>query len=143
MRGYIDVYDPDTNTPIEIKTCNARSFDIRKEKMEPALYQMRQLLVYMHVKKSKLGLMVYECRDTFETLIIPIVMTDERQAYIERVFEWMKEVEKTKTEGLVKVFPGKRVNSKICSQCPVKAACDAAGEGVLEIPLLNKYAEAE
>ena len=142
MRGFIDIYFPDENVPMEIKTCNNRTFEIRKEKMQPADYQMRQLLVYMHVKKAELGLMMYENRDTFETLIIPIVMTDEHTAYIKKVFEWMREVEKSKTEGLAKVFPGRRSNSRICAECPLKAACDAAAEGVLELPLLNKYAEA-
>jgi len=141
MRGFIDVYFPDENVPMEIKTCNARAFDIRKERMEPAEYQLRQLLVYMKIKEADLGLMMYECRDTFETLIIPIVMTDERREYIDAAFDWMREVEKTKEDGLAKVFPGKRSNSRICSDCSIRAACEAADEGVVELPLMSKYVE--
>lgn len=142
MRGYIDVYFPDENVPMEIKTCNSRTFDIRREKLTPADYQLRQLLVYMKIKNAKLGLMMYESRDTFETLIIPIVMTPERQTYIDNVFDWMREVEKTKESGLAKVFPGKRSNSRICSDCSIRKTCEGSEEGVVELPLLSKYTEA-
>lgn len=144
MRGFIDAYFPDENIPLEIKTCNARSFEIRKEKMEATEYQLRQLLVYMKVKKAKLGLMLYECRDTFEIIIIPVVMTPEREAYIDKVFDWMREVEKAKNDGeLIKVFAGRRSNSRICASCPIKKACDEAPEGTVDIPLLSKYTEEE
>lgn len=142
MRGFIDVYFPDQNVPLEIKTCNARGFEIRKEKMEATEYQMRQLLVYMKIKNADFGLMLYECRDTFEIIIIPVVMTPERKEYIDAVFAWMLEIEKAKkAEELIKVFPGKRSNSRICGDCSIRAACEAADEGVVEIPLMNKFVE--
>lgn len=142
MRGFIDVYFPEENVPLEIKTCNARGFEIRKEKMEATEYQMRQLLVYMKIKNADLGLMLYECRDTFEILIIPVEMTDERREYIDKAFDWMREVESYKESGeYIKTFPGKRVNSRICSDCSIRAACETAPEGTVEIPLMSKYVE--
>lgn len=140
MHGFIDVYFKDLNVPMEWKTANNRGYEYRKESNQGADYHLKQLLVYMYVKKADFGILAYENRDSFEPLLIPVIMTDEMKSDMDRIFRWMRTIEKARfEEKLVKVFPGKRVNSKKCQTCPIKSACDAAGEGDVEIPLQEKF----
>lgn len=140
MHGFIDLFYEDENVPGEIKTVGNRAFEVRKNTKEPTDYHEKQLLVYMHVKKSDFGFLVYENRDTFEILIIPVKMTAARRAEIERIFAWMREIEKAHDEGkLVKVYPKRRANSAMCNKCPIRKACDEAGEGEVSIELQDKF----
>lgn len=142
MHGFIDVYFKRLNIPMEAKTCNDRSFGYRKESFKGADYHELQLGMYMLQKKAEIGLLFYENRDSFENIIIPVFMTDEFRANLERIFDWMREIEKAKHEDkLIKMFPGKRVNSKICQKCPINKACHAADEGTVTVPLQDKFGE--
>lgn len=140
MHGFIDLYYPDENVIGEIKTVGNRAFEARKNSKEAADYHELQLLVYMYIKKAKFGFVFYENRDTFEYLIIPVHMTDARLANIKRIFAWMEEIQAAHDAGkLIKVYPKRRANSAMCNKCPIRKACDEAGEGDISIELQDKY----
>jgi len=144
MHGFIDLYYPEENVIGEIKTVGNRAFEARKNSKEAADYHELQLLVYMYIKKAKFGFVFYENRDTFEYLIIPVHMTDARLANIKRIFAWMEEIQEAHDAGkLIKVYPKRRANSAMCNKCPIRKACDEAGEGEVSIELQDKYVVGE
>lgn len=124
--------------PLEIKTVSDMAFEARKATQKPAHYHITQLLLYMHMLETDEGVILYENRDTFKKLAIPIYMTDEYREYLEELIDWMRVVRGAHDDGmLAKVFKGRRKNSRMCAGCPVRQACDNAPEGVIQIPLLK------
>ncbi|AOZ63697.1 hypothetical protein SEA_WEASELS2_108 [Rhodococcus phage Weasels2] len=143
IHAYVDAYDPKLNIPIEIKTTSKENFEWRTSKFEGNDYHVKQLLTYMKILGSKIGLLYYEDRNSYETLIVPVFYEDENKSFIDKTFNWMKKVEEVHQSGeKIKVFEGRRVNSKICKDCPLKAACDAGPEGTVQLPLLSKWQDA-
>jgi CRISPR/Cas system-associated exonuclease Cas4 (RecB family) len=139
MHGFVDAYHPGLNIPIEIKTTRAEAYKHREENMNATGYHENQLLVYCKQFKSELGLFIYEDRNSFDFVVVPLVVDKAKKHRINAIFEWMREIERVHAEGdRIKVFASRRANSKICSDCPIKAACDAAPEGTVDLPLLNK-----
>lgn len=129
-----------TRVPGEIKTAGQRAYDVRLEQMLGADYQEAQLLMYMRELGVDFGLLVYENRDNFEPLIIPVEMTKERSDRLDRLYAWMREIEKAREAGYtIAEFPGRRVNSKICQTCQVRKACDERPNGDYVIELQEKY----
>lgn len=143
INSYCDViveYE-DQRVPVEIKTCNDMAFEYRSNSRKPAEYHVLQLLVYMKMLGSDLGFIMYENKNTYEKIMIPIRMTDERKVYIDAVFDWMRNVRKAfDDDEMPKYFKNRRKNSKICGQCPIKEACDEAGNGTVDLPLLKDVA---
>ena len=143
MHYFIDLVFEMANgerVPGEIKTAGQRAFDSRLSKMLGADYQEAQLLMYMTELGADTGLLIYENREDFEPLIIPVVMTPERKSQMDRLYDWMREIEQARAEGhVIKSFPSRRANSKICSMCPVRKVCDSRDEGDYVIELQEKY----
>lgn len=124
--------------PLEIKTVSDMAFEARKTSLKPAHYHMTQLLLYMHMLETDEGVILYENRDSFKKLAIPVYMTDEYKQYIDDIIQWMKVVRGSHEDGmLAKVFKGRRKNSRMCAGCPVKQVCDNSPVGDIEIPLLK------
>lgn len=125
--------------PIEIKTAGNDAFAFRKTSLKPPAYNLTQLLIYMRLLKSDIGFLLYENRDTFEKLIIPVHMKPEYEEYLDYLFDWMREVYKAYEDGEVpSEFKGKRKNSRICKDCPVRSTCeDSATPQTVDIPLLK------
>lgn len=124
--------------PLEIKTVGDMAFEARKTSQKPAHYHLTQLLLYMHILDTDEGVLLYENRDTFKKLSIPVYMTDEHREYIEYMIDWMRVVRGAHDDGyLPKVFKGRRKNSRMCADCPLRKACDEAPVGDIEIPLLK------
>ncbi|AWN03945.1 exonuclease [Rhodococcus phage Peregrin] len=140
IHAFVDIYDPELNIPIEIKTTSKENFEWRMSKFVGNDYHEKQLLTYMKILNAKVGFLFYEDRNSYDTLVIPVFMDEANTKFIDDAFEWMKKIEAVHKSGeKIKVFEGKRVNSKICSDCPIKPACDAAPEGTVSIPLLTKW----
>lgn len=140
LNSYCDaiVRIDDKVIPLEIKTVGDMAFEARKTTQKPAHYHLTQLLLYMHILETDEGILLYENRDTFKKLSIPIYMTDEYRAYIDEMIDWMRVVRGSYEEGMfAKVFKGRRKNSRMCAGCPVRQACDNAPEGDIQIPLLE------
>lgn len=136
MRGFVDaVID---GIPVEIKTMGATGYDYRAANFNPAAYHKMQLIIYCTILQSELGFFIYENRDSFDKKIIPMFMDEEKWEYSKYLFDWMRQVKQAfDDKQLPTYFKGKRVNSKICKECPVKETCDATGQGVVDIPLLE------
>lgn len=140
LNSYCDavIETEDKVIPLEIKTVGDMAFEARKTTQKPAHYHITQLLLYMHILETDEGIILYENRDSFKKLAIPIYMTEEYRAYIEEVLDWMRVVRGSFDDGLfAKVFKGRRKNSRMCASCPVRQACDNAQEGEIQIPLLK------
>ena len=106
----------------EVKTTTTEAFQTRAAKMQAPGYQLIQLLLYMKVFGKEKGFFVTENKNTHELLIVPVKMTEENSALIERVFEWMRIVHRNALEGDLPKRPFTK-SSFNCKGCPVKKTC--------------------
>lgn len=143
MHGFVDAYLPGPNIPIEIKTAGPSSFAARITTFSGIDYQEHQLLIYMYMLKAKMGILLYEERESFHKVAIPVIMTQEKYDAISKSFEWMRKIEEARSNGdHIKQFSGKRINSVMCRDCEFKEICENSfPEGTVELPLLKKYME--
>lgn len=140
LNSYCDavIKTKDKVIPLEIKTVGDMAFEARKTTQKGAHYHITQLLIYMYLLDTDEGVLLYENRDTFKKISIPVYMTEEYKDYVEEVFEWMRVVRGAYEDDMLpKVFKGRRKNSRMCAGCPVREACDAAPVGTVQIPLLK------
>jgi len=124
----------------EIKTQNNEAFEYRKRAGKPKKDHVAQTLIYMKVLKKSKGIIIYENKNNHELLLFPIEVNDHYRKYIDSTFEWMNDVFAAwKNKQLpIKNY---RNNAKICKTCPVKKACDEAGDGVIKITSLQELSE--
>lgn len=108
--------------PVEIKTTKTESWQIRSSNNSVPGYQLIQLLVYMYVTNRQRGFFLTENKNTHEIFILPIRMTEENLALVERVLEWMREVKKNADEGKLPTRPFTK-SSMQCKGCPVRGKC--------------------
>lgn len=120
---------------VEIKTMKEESFAYRKHAKPPS-YHLMQLIIYMKVLGKKLGILLYENKNTHELHAITVEPTDEYKAWGEYAFDWMRTVRKAWED---KSFPQKpyRSNSKVCKTCPIQRACAEADKGKIKIDPLE------
>lgn len=124
----------------EIKTMKSESFEYYKNKGEPADYHVKQLIIYMKVLGKAKGALIYENKNNHDLLVFPIEVTEQYKNWVNNTFDWMRVVYKSWKD---KQLPQKnyRSNSKICKECPVKAACAMAEPGVVKINSLEGFSE--
>ena len=120
---------------LEIKTMREESFAYRKHAKPPS-YHLMQLIIYMKILGKKLGILLYENKNSHELHAITVEVNDEYKAWAEYAFDWMKKVRKAWED---KTLPKKpyRSNSKVCKTCPIQKACAAAGTGAVKIEPLE------
>jgi CRISPR/Cas system-associated exonuclease Cas4 (RecB family) len=120
---------------VEIKTMREESFAYRKH-AKPPNYHLMQLIIYMKVLGKKLGILLYENKNTHELHAIPVEVNDEYKAWADYAFDWMKKV---RAQWNSKEIPQKpyRSNSKVCKKCPLAIACLAAEKGSEKIEPLE------
>lgn len=120
---------------VEIKTMREESFAYRKH-AKPPNYHLMQLIIYMKVLGKKLGILLYENKNSHELHAITVEPTEEYKAWGEYSFDWMRKVRKAWEEGTI---PQKtyRSNSKVCKTCPIQKACAAADKGKIKIEPLE------
>ena len=137
--GYQDVEIEwnEAAVPVEIKTCNDRSFEIRKESRKALPYHIAQLAIYMKIRNKQLGLLVYENKNTHELLAIPVEMDDELNEWVDEHFDWCRKVRSAYDAG-TKPKKQPRSNAKICKTCPVKDICDTLPKDGIDIPLMRQ-----
>jgi CRISPR/Cas system-associated exonuclease Cas4 (RecB family) len=123
---------------VEIKTMREESFAYRKHAKPPS-YHLMQLVIYMKVLGKKLGILLYENKNSHELHAITVEPTPELIAWGEYAFDWMRTVRKQWESGDI---PKKtyRSNSKVCSGCPVRDACAKADKGTVKIEPLEYLA---
>jgi len=124
----------------EIKTTNNDSFEYRKKVGRPKTDHVEQILIYMKLLGKQKGVIIYENKNNHELLIFPVEVNDTYRAWIDNSFNWMRTVRKSWQDRQLPI-KNYRSNSKVCKTCPVKKACDNAGDGVVKIPALEGLSE--
>lgn len=129
------------NVVVEIKTTRAEAFAHLVAKNEGREYQVMQLLLYMYLLGERYGCLLYENKNDHHKLMIPVEMTEENKAKIERALEWMRMVYANYKAG---ELPENnfRSNSRVCKSCPIKNWCFAQEKGTIKLSNLS-YAEEE
>lgn len=120
---------------VEIKTMKEESFAYRKHS-KPPNYHLMQLIIYMKVLGKKLGLLLYENKNTHELHAITVEADPNYVAWAEYAFDWMKKVYAQWQEGSIPQKPY-RSNSKVCKTCPIQKACASADKGKVKIDPLE------
>ena len=123
--------------PAEIKTTKSETFQYRKDAGKPAYYHVGQLLIYLKLLDKKRGVLIYENKNDYELLIMPLEMTEAREKWLEDSFEWMRTVRKSWEDRQLPI-KNYRSNSKICKKCPLLETCNNAPKGTVKIPALEK-----
>ena len=138
MLGYRDslVMWNGEEVAVEIKTCNDNSFEARKNSRKALPYHIEQLLMYMRIGGQKIGVIIYENKNTHELLAIPVEMDAEYEEWLDKLFAWMETVYSAWEAG---ELPKKkyRSNSKVCAACPLKNHCDYQDAFGVDIPVLE------
>lgn len=126
----------------EIKTMPMEGFEYRKAAGKPKTGHLIQLLIYMKILGKTKAVLIYENKNNHDLLILPVEVTPGSYyvQWVNQAFEWMRDVRKAWEN---KQLPSKnyRSNSKICKTCPLRATCDAAGEGLIKIKSLESLDE--
>jgi CRISPR/Cas system-associated exonuclease Cas4 (RecB family) len=120
---------------VEIKTMKEESFAYRKH-AKPPNYHLMQLIIYMKVLGKRLGVLLYENKNTHELHAITVEPTDEYKAWADYAFDWMKKVRKSWESGELPQKPY-RSNSKVCKSCPIQQACASASKGDVKMQPLE------
>ena len=120
---------------LEIKTMKEESFAYRKH-AKPPNYHLMQLIIYMKVLGKKLGILLYENKNSHELHAITVEPTEEYKAWADYAFDWMKKVRKQWESGEIPQKPY-RSNSKVCKKCPLQKACAEAPKGKEKIEPLE------
>jgi len=123
---------------VEIKTMREESFAYRKHAKAPN-YHLMQLVIYMKVLGKKLGILLYENKNSHELHAITVEPTPELVAWADYAFDWMRTVRKQWESGDI---PKKtyRSNSKVCGGCPIRDTCAKADKGTVKIEPLEYLA---
>jgi CRISPR/Cas system-associated exonuclease Cas4 (RecB family) len=124
----------------EIKTMPSEGFEYRKNAMKPKSGHLIQLLIYMKILKKAKAVLIYENKNNHELLVLPVEVNDYYIGWVNRAFDWMREVRKAWES---KTLPEKnyRSNSKICKTCPLSKVCAEAGSGDIKINALEPISE--
>lgn len=120
---------------VEIKTMKEESFAYRKHAKPPS-YHLMQLIIYMKVLGKRLGILLYENKNTHELHAITVEPEDNYIAWADYAFDWMKKVRKAWEDGDLPQKPY-RSNSKVCKSCPIQKACASADKGKIKIEPLE------
>jgi CRISPR/Cas system-associated exonuclease Cas4 (RecB family) len=112
---------------VEIKTMREESFAYRKH-AKPPNYHLMQLIIYMKVLGKKLGILLYENKNSHELHAITVEAEKEYVEWADYAFGWMKKVRKQWENEEIPQKPY-RSNSKVCKTCPLKKACAEAPKG--------------
>lgn len=125
----------------EIKTMPSEGFEYRKNVGKAKTGHLIQLLIYMKILKKDKAVLIYENKNNHELLILPVELNDYYAGWVDRAFDWMREVRKAWES---KTLPEKnyRSNSKICKTCPISKICAEAGTGDIKIKALEPIDEA-
>ena len=120
---------------LEIKTMKEESFLYRKHAKPPS-YHLMQLIIYMKILGKRLGVLLYENKNSHELHAIPIEVNDEYKAWADYAFDWMRKVRKAWEDRTLPQKPY-RSNSKVCKTCPIQKACASAEKGDVKIEPLE------
>lgn len=124
----------------EIKTAMAEGFEYRKKSKKPKTGHLIQLLIYMKILQKRKAVLIYENKNNHELLVIPVQISEYQIGWVNRAFDWMREVRKAWEEQKLPIKTY-RSNSKICKTCPLAKVCAEAGKGEIKINPLEPLDE--
>ena len=138
IRGFVDlIVDWNGEAVGEIKTTKQEAFTLRKAEGKPLDYHVIQLLLYMKVLKIDRGFILYECKNTGEWLIFPVMMDAGNAEVINQAFDWMIATREAFESGELPQRPFEKA-SKECGYCAFKKYCwKEDGDGEVFIPALQ------
>ena len=120
---------------LEFKTKKSGQYKKLRASGKPPLYNIIQILVYMHILRYKYGMLIYEDKETHDMFAVPIVMEGTIKEYTKELVDWMNLVYDTVTQEDAplpeRVFTEK---SKECKYCPLKQHCWDGEEGEVQLP---------
>lgn len=124
----------------EIKTMPSEGFEYRKNTGKPKAGHLIQLIIYMKILKKAKAVLIYENKNNHDLLILPVEVNDYYIGWVDRAFDWMREVRKAWVD---RTLPEKnyRSNSKICKTCPISKICADAGTGDIKLRSLEPIDE--
>lgn len=124
IRGFADAIVEIDGEPVvvEIKTTRSEAFQSRTLSMKGPAYQMYQVLIYMYIEGIDKGVLLYENNNDKRLLAVPVEMTPENRAAVEKVFEWMRKIWDAHKADQVPARPWKK-SSPNCADCPLFKAC--------------------
>jgi CRISPR/Cas system-associated exonuclease Cas4 (RecB family) len=125
----------ETQPVLEIKTMREESYSYRKH-AKPPNYHLMQLLIYMKILGRRLGVLLYENKNSHELHAIQVEADEEKMAWVEQAFDWMRKVRAQWESGEIPKKPY-RSNSKVCKTCPLQKACASADTGDVKISPLE------
>jgi CRISPR/Cas system-associated exonuclease Cas4 (RecB family) len=122
--GYIDamVKWKGEVIPAEVKTTKSETWQMRATNNTVPGYQLVQLLIYMHVTNTERGFFITENKNTHELFILPVRMTDEHRALLEKIFDWMRTVKDNAENGELPNRPFTKASMQ-CKGCAIKDTC--------------------
>lgn len=135
----------------DIKTVDADKWNKIKTTGKAPAGNMVQILIYMRILKYRNGILLFVNRDSGKMLSLPIVISEKNKAFVEYLFNWMKETyewansDEIPSRGFTK-------STWVCKSCPVKEVCwsldipKKVGPGKLEIDVdkfWEKYSQEE
>lgn len=123
---------------VEIKTMKEESYMYRVH-AKPPNYHLMQLIIYMKVLGKRLGILLYENKNTHDLHAIAVEPEPEYVAWADYAFDWMKQVRKSWEDGQLPQKPY-RSNSKVCKGCPIAGTCASAEKGDVKIKPLEYLA---
>lgn len=115
--------------PAEVKTTKTETWTQRAVDNKVPTYQLIQLLIYMYVRGDDRGFFITENKNDNRLFILPIAMTDEYKALVEKLFEWLRKVKDNIDNGELPIRPFTK-SSFNCKGCPVKRICWNEDDGV-------------
>lgn len=141
IRGFVDALIKWKGQRVvgEIKTTRQEIFLHRQATMKPSANHLFQILIYMRITDCKYGFLLYENKNSQEFLIIPVKMTAENAAILDKCLDWLRTVRKAWEDKTVpeRCFTKK---SKICKNCPFYNYCwNGAPEGTVDIPKMEVH----
>jgi hypothetical protein len=126
VRGFIDsqVEWKGVRWIIEFKTKGSAQFKKLRATSTPPIYNLIQLLLYMHIKGYSYGMLVYENKDTHDMYAIPVKLEGRILEYKNVVVDWLNNVY-SQVRGEDRKLPNRAFTekSKECKYCPVKDFC--------------------
>lgn len=124
IRGFADVMAEIDGEPvvIEVKTTRTEAFESRKHSMKGPAYQMYQVLLYMFIEGIDKGVLLYENTNDKRLLAVPVTMTEDNKAAVEKALNWMRTVWKAHLDGLMPARPWKKTSPN-CADCPLFNEC--------------------
>lgn len=139
IRGFVDALVKWKGQRVvgEIKTTRQEIFLHRQATMKPAPYHLLQILIYMRITGCRYGFLLYENKNTQEFLVMPVEMSEENAAILDRTLDWLRDVRKSWENGDLPTRPFTK-RSKICKNCPFYNYCwNGAKDGNVTLPVME------